>query len=254
MLATQQTDTLTTQSSGLAIINQGIFGRLSTYVTECRYEIQQFNVETQMSACFTLASKFSDRSDLFAGDHRTMIELGSYQRSLTVDQWVTCNELPDGKLNFQIGYYIHTEDYIPHTIFFRISKSEENYMEKLTFFVSALLNRDYHLEFYAPLPEPEVKLNIDLIGDENSTFDSDDDGTEMDLRSYQRIEHTDTSGHNPGWSYQFATYGIKTVNFFLMAGACITCGYLAQQTSQNESSPQNQYNYINAITYPICPV
>ncbi len=104
-----------------------------------RYHMIQYNVETHFRECKRFAHIFSQYPHILLGDHRQEVQFDDLNITMTLDEWVKFEDLPNGHLLFEVQYYIHTENFFPSVIFFRISKEVEEYEEKLSFVINQLL-------------------------------------------------------------------------------------------------------------------
>lgn len=139
----------------LKTIPQSYISNFISKVYDNNYYIQ-FYAGERLNDCYNIAKTFSDYPDTFLNNRRKEIQFNRQSFTLSVDKWVTVDSVPNGSitLDFSIQYYIHTSNKIPHTIFFRISKSYSDYQKKLEFFIDLLIkkktigwHKDTHTEY-----------------------------------------------------------------------------------------------------------
>jgi len=124
-----------------ALTTKGFFASLFTFVSNDTYYVVSFNVLEHFDICRQLAVKFSKHPEVFLGKHRKEIQFDDVALTLSVDSWVKCTRLYEFQMDTPIEYYLHTEKFVPHTIFFRIKKKHSQYREKLEFFIESLIDR-----------------------------------------------------------------------------------------------------------------
>ncbi len=105
------------------------------------YYYAKFNVIDNYNICKNIAFTFSENSDIFLGKHRKEIQFDDVTFTLSVDEWVECKKCYEYILKTPIQYYIHTERFVPHTIFFRIRKDASDYKRKLETFIEMLIDK-----------------------------------------------------------------------------------------------------------------
>ena len=123
-------------------INNGILANLISAYHNYSYYVMSFDIINDYKECKKIATKFSNNTDDYAGIHRKEIQFDEVHYTLSVDYWVECNKINENKIDELIEYYIYTEKFVPHTIYFRIKKKYKKYREKLEYFINSIINEN----------------------------------------------------------------------------------------------------------------
>jgi hypothetical protein len=111
------------------------------------YHFIMFDILKSEKICKKIAIMFSDYPDIFLGDKRTEIQISNESVTLSLNEWIKCQSLPNLpnsdykiKIDYFVEYYIRVIDNFPVAILFRIKKDVSEYEKKLTTFIDCLTN------------------------------------------------------------------------------------------------------------------
>ncbi len=146
-------------------------GLISSLMARCsfnKYYVIKYDVQTNLNECKNFATFFSNNAEMFLGKSRREIQFDDLSLTMTIDQWVSCNQLPNGIfIGVPIEYYICTRDFFPYVIFFRISKDIKEHKKIMNIFINTILGREV---FNTPVIHQIEMENYNTI--EMKTFNS----------------------------------------------------------------------------------
>ncbi|AYV76976.1 MAG: hypothetical protein Barrevirus6_14 [Barrevirus sp.] len=126
------------------------------------YYVLKYNVIDNFDYCKKFVIFFSNNSKIGQGLKRVAMEFDNVAITLSINYWVTVDQLINEQLNYKIEYYIHTVNNLPHTIFFRIRNSEESYEAKLKYFIDSILLLNRLSEGFTGTGLPTINVEIDI--------------------------------------------------------------------------------------------
>lgn len=127
---------------------------LPLFLMARKYHAIQFDIKENLGECKKITMTFSKYPDIYLSDVRTEVQFNDLSLTMSINHWVTCNQLTGNYLiDYKIEYYIHTVKNFPVMIFFRINKSIKDHKQKLDAFINHILERETFINWYGEEPK-----------------------------------------------------------------------------------------------------